>query len=129
MSSFDPQIAEIKARPYTRALVREDDGTWFIRILEFPGCMSAGDTVEAAMAMIDDAMTAWLTALLEDGEAIPEPSVDGRYSGKTNVRLGKSLHRLAAEAAERDGVSLNHFIATQVARGVGIARENKLQHT
>ena len=117
--TIEQQIAEIKRRPYTRALIPEEDGTWFAQIVEFPGCITAGKTAAEAVSMLDDAMTGWLKVSLQDGDAIPEPHASIEYSGKTVVRLGKSLHRLAAEAAERDGVSLNHFIITQVARGVG----------
>jgi antitoxin HicB len=124
MTKVEGRIAEIKRRPYTRILIPEADGTWFVKIAELPGCLSAGPTVIEAMANIDDAMNGWLAVMIEDGDAIPAPTAE-EYSGKTVVRLGKSLHRLAVEAAERDGVSLNHFITTQVARGVGISG---LQH-
>jgi predicted RNase H-like HicB family nuclease len=127
MNKIEREIAEIKQRPYARTLVREDDGSWFISIPEFPGCTSAGATVEEALVMIDDAMTGWLAVMLEDGEPIPSPAASTGYSGKTVVRFGKALHKLAAEAAQRDGVSLNHFITTQVARGVGITCNRELQ--
>jgi antitoxin HicB len=81
--------------------------------------MSVGDTEVEALAMIDDAMTEWLHVKLEDGDAIPEPLAEENFSGKTMVRLGKALHRDATTAAERDGVSLNHFIVTAVARAAG----------
>lgn len=119
MVDLDRRIEEIKKRPYQRELIPEDDGTWFVRIAEFPGCMSAGDTPAEAMTMIDDAMTGWLRVLLEDGDPIPEPFTEEAFSGKTMVRLGKALHRDATAAAERDGVSLNHFIVTAVARAAG----------
>jgi predicted RNase H-like HicB family nuclease len=120
----DEKIEEIKARPYQRNLVPENDGTWFISIAEFPGCISVGDTPEEAMEMIDDGMTQWLRVMIEDGDTIPEPQIDHQYSGKTVVRLGKSLHRSASEAAERDGVSLNLFIVTSVARAAGARLES-----
>lgn len=119
MTAVDERIEEIKRRPYRRELIPESNGTWFVRIPELPGCMSVGDTPAEAMEMIDDAMTAWLRVKLENGEAIPEPLMDDAFSGKTMVRLGKALHRDASAAAEKDGVSLNHFIVTAVARATG----------
>lgn len=77
MIEIERRIAEIKAKPYARVLVPEDDGTWFVRILEFPGCMSVGATVDEAMAMIDDAMTGWLRTMLQDGDSIPPPNASG----------------------------------------------------
>jgi antitoxin HicB len=104
--------------PYTRELIKEPEGGWFIRIKELPGCMSQGDTVEDAMTMIEDAMCGWLDVSLEDGDEIPEPKLDEDYSGKFVVRVPRSLHRQLAETAEREGVSLNQFINVALARAV-----------
>ena len=41
------------------------------------------------------------------------------YSGKLVVRLPKSLHRRAAYAANREGVSLNQFIVSSIAEQIG----------
>lgn len=129
---FEREIAEIKAKPYARELIQDSDGSWFAKIVEFPGCMTVGDTQEDALHMLDDAMTGWLRVMLEDGDPIPAPASEEAFSGRTMVRLGKDLHRLAAAAADRDGVSLNHFITTQVARGVGAlsvrSRDRELEH-
>ena len=38
--------------PYTTVLIPEEDGSYFIKIKELPGCMSAGDTVSEAHEMI-----------------------------------------------------------------------------
>ncbi len=58
---------------YTRELIPEPEGGWFVRIKELPGCMSQGDTVEEAMAMIEDAMRGWIEAELRKGSAIRKP--------------------------------------------------------
>jgi antitoxin HicB len=121
MAQIDELIAAIKRRPYLRELLPEDDGTWFARIVEFPGCMTEGENPADAVAMLDDAMTAWLHVKIEDGDPIPEPLAVQKYSGKTMVRLGGSLHRDAVVCAERDGVSLNLFITTAVARACASA--------
>ena len=104
--------------PYTRELIKEPEGGWFVRIKELPGCMSQGDTVEDAMTMIEDAMRGWLDVSLEDGDDIPEPKLDEDYSGKFVVRLPRSLHRQLVETAEREGVSLNQFVNVALARAV-----------
>ncbi len=57
--------------PYTRELIPEPEGGWFIRVKELPGCMSQGDTVEEAIEMISDAMEAWLSSELRAGAKIP----------------------------------------------------------
>ena len=105
--------------PYTIEMVREDEATWFARVLELPGCMTEGDSPEDAAAMIRDAMAGWLELALEDGKPIPEPRPNEEYSGKFVVRVPKSLHRDLVDAAAREAVSLNQYIATELARSVG----------
>lgn len=107
--------------PYTRELIPDPEGGWFVRIKELPGCMSQGDTPEEAIQMIEDAMRGWLEAELRKGSSIPEPRVEEEYSGKFVIRVPKSLHRKLAELAEREGVSLNQWINTALAEAVGRA--------
>ena len=116
-------VEQYMAKPY-RVELTPDEGGWFVRIPELPYCMSQGDTVEEAMEMIRDAQRGWLTVALENGDAIPDPqepsyTSDAGYSGKFNVRVPKELHRDLAQAAEQQGVSLNLFVATALARALG----------
>ena len=60
---------------YTRKLIKEDDGTYYIAIEELPGCASVGDTAEEAMEMIEDAMRGWIESNIERGLEIPLPDV------------------------------------------------------
>lgn len=133
MAKFDKLLLKIRIRPtmknldyylslpYTILLSREDEATWFARVLELPGCMTEGDSAAEAVEMIQDAMSGWLEVALEDRAAIPEPRFGEDYSGKFVVRVPKSLHRDLALAAEREGASLNQFINTALARAVGRA--------
>ena len=41
---------------------------------DLPGCFSAGDTLEDAMAQAEQAIVAWIEAALDAGQDIPEPS-------------------------------------------------------
>lgn len=107
------------ALPYTIRLTPDKDGTWFVDVAELPGCMSVGNDPRDAIDMIRDAMRGWLEVALEDGIPVPEPRPPEAYSGKFVARVPRSLHRELAEAAEREGVSLNQFVSTALARAVG----------
>ena len=102
--------------PYTIELQRDLEEGWFVHVKELRGCMSQGDTAEEAVAMIQDAMLAWLEVALEDGLPIPEPRPEEDYSGKFVVRVPRSLHRDLVENARREGVSLNQYINVALAR-------------
>ena len=104
---------------YTRELIPEPEGGWFVRIKELPGCMSQGETPAEAMDQIEDAMAGWVESALVHGTPIPEPSGDEDYSGKFVVRLPKSMHRRLAAAAEEDGVSLNQWIVAALGEALG----------
>jgi len=41
---------------------------------DLPGCFSAGDTREEAMARAEEAITAWIETALDSGQDIPQPS-------------------------------------------------------
>lgn len=41
---------------------------------DLPGCFSAGDTLDEALAGAEEAAAAWIDAALDAGEAIPAPS-------------------------------------------------------
>ncbi len=45
-----------------------------IVVPDLPGCFSAGDTLDQAMAGAEEAVAAWIDAALDAGEAIPAPS-------------------------------------------------------
>jgi antitoxin HicB len=110
--------SNIIGQPYVRELVKNEDGTWFARVVEFPGCMTEGDTSEEALANLEEAMIGWVEVRLEDGDSIPSPVTVEDYSGKFMVRVAKSLHRDIARRADLEGVSLNAFVSTQLARAV-----------
>ncbi|MFC4769953.1 toxin-antitoxin system HicB family antitoxin [Effusibacillus consociatus] len=98
-----------------------------IEVLELPGCLSQGEAIQEALEMIEDAKRAWLEVALEDGREIPEPARDiEEYSGKLNIRIPKSLHRILSEKAKEENVSLNQYINYQLSRGVGYQQKKPL---
>jgi antitoxin HicB len=90
----------------------EDEG--FIAVApDLPGCSAFGETQPEALAELQSAIVAWTEAARAAGNPIPEPSqpaVENVYSGKTLVRMPKSLHAQLAQAAKAEAVSLNQHI-------------------
>lgn len=41
---------------------------------DLPGCFSAGDTLDEAIDNAEEAITGWIDAMLDAGQAIPHPS-------------------------------------------------------
>jgi antitoxin HicB len=117
-ATMKEEVKRILALPYARELVRNEDGTWHARVVEFPGCMTEGDTQESALTGLEDAMAGWVEIHLEDGDPIPAPIAIDDFSGKFMVRIPKSLHRDLARRADAEGVSLNQYVSTSLAQTV-----------
>jgi antitoxin HicB len=118
---MNKSLAYYLALPYTIELSANEDGSWFVRVAELPGCMSHGATAQEAVTNIQEVLPLWLEGALESGFEIPEPRAETDYSGKFVVRIPRSLHRALAENAERDGVSLNQYTSVALAAAVGRA--------
>lgn len=119
MIGHDSEISDFLRKPYVRAVVPEPDGTFRAEILEFPGCITTGETAAEALTNLESVAAAWLEATLVRGQAIPQPINQEVFSGKLVLRLPKSLHRRASATAAREGISLNQFIVSCVAECVG----------
>jgi predicted RNase H-like HicB family nuclease len=60
---------------YYVGIIHKDEGSDFgVSFPDFPGCVSAGLTMEEAVSMGAEALAGHIGLMAEDGEAIPEPS-------------------------------------------------------
>jgi predicted RNase H-like HicB family nuclease len=53
---------------------KEGKSAFGVSFPDFPGCISAGDTIDEAHAMAREALDLHIEGMMEDGEAIPAPS-------------------------------------------------------
>jgi antitoxin HicB len=120
------QVAKYLSEPYSRVLVPDPSGGYFVEVLEFAGCFSQGDTPQEAIKNLEEAMAGWVSAALDAGQPIPAPAASRGYSGHVALRMPKSLHREAVRRAELEGVSLNQYLVTAIeahVAGQGVADE------
>lgn len=96
--------------PYRLEIVPDpDEGGYVVRYPDLPGCISVGESISEAIANIEDAKLAWITAAIEEGIKISEPDSLEDYSGQFKLRIPKSLHRSLAEHAKAEGTSMNQY--------------------
>ncbi|TDT16637.1 putative HicB family RNase H-like nuclease [Ilumatobacter fluminis] len=92
-----------------------EDDEYVATVVEFPSLSwldaDQGQALRGLVALVDGV----LADLAANGEPIPEPIADRRYSGKFNVRVPESLHRELALAAAEQGVSLNRLVSDRLA--------------
>lgn len=57
------------------ALIHKDAGSDFgVSFPDFPGCVSAGSTIDEARKMAEEALALHVEGMIEDGETLPAPS-------------------------------------------------------
>ena len=68
-------IAYYMDLPHRLELVPDtEEGGFVASYPELRGCLTSGETAEAALKKVQDCKREWLTAALEDGYDIPEPA-------------------------------------------------------
>jgi predicted RNase H-like HicB family nuclease len=88
------------------ALLRKDPVSDFgVDFPDFPGCVTAGKTLEEARLMAAEALALHVAGMQEDHEPIPEPSV---------------LDAVMGDPENRDAIAFLVDVATQPARSVRI---------
>jgi predicted RNase H-like HicB family nuclease len=77
------------------ALIHKDAGSDYgVSFPDIPGVVTAGKSLDDARAMAEEALALHIEGLVEDGEAIPEPS---------------SLEAIMADPENREGAAI--FVA------------------
>lgn len=107
----------VKKDKYTyRVIWSEEDQEHVGLCTEFPGLSWLAATPEEALKGIRKVVAESIKIMQKDGDPIPEPLSNKKYSGKFSVRVPPDIHRdLAIQAAEA-GVSLNRLISSKLAK-------------
>lgn len=96
-----------------------ETGMWSASVPDLPGCAAAARSWQDLQERIEESKRAWIETALELGRPVPEPSRDENFSGRTLLRMPRSLHRRLSDTAAREGVSLNQLMVSELARAVG----------
>ena len=116
------------------AVVHKDPKSDFgVSFPDFPGCVTAGNTIDDAKDMAHDALTLHIKGILEDGENIPAPSKledimdDPDYSDaiailvvsvsdakprsvRVNITVPEDMLRKIDNVAKKRGMSRSSFL-------------------
>jgi antitoxin HicB len=105
--------------PYT---VAPDDGAFFIRFPDLPGCMTQVENAAEIGAMAEEIRRLWLKTAFDQGLSIPEPAMQSEFSGRFVVRVPKQLHKDLVTAARQQVMSLNAYVIYLLAERNATAR-------
>lgn len=107
------------AQHYTyRVTWSPEDEEHLATVAEFPSLSWLSASPSKALAGLISLVGEVIDDMIANGELVPEPISERRYSGRFNVRVPESLHRELALAAAEQGISLNRLISDKLARGV-----------
>jgi predicted RNase H-like HicB family nuclease len=88
-------------RQYIGLIRKDTNSDYGVNFPDFPGCVTAGRTLDEALAMSAEALALHIEGLAGDGEAVPEAS---------------SLEAVMADPDNRDGVAILVPVASPVAK-------------
>jgi len=91
-----------------------EDDCYLVNVPELEGCMTHGDSLEAAVTHAKEAIDGYIESLKDRGLPIPKPLAEQDFSGKIPLRIDPNLHRDLAIKAQIEGKSLNKYIETKL---------------
>jgi len=100
------------------ALLHKDKGSDYgVSFPDFPGCVTAGKTLEEARRMAAEALAFHIEGMIEDGEAIPDPSpLDAVMKERENLDAAAFIVAVptATERAVRVNVTLPESLIKRI---------------
>ncbi len=92
-------------RHYIALFHKDVDSDYSVSFPDFPGCVTAGTTLDEARANAEEALALHLNGMTEDREPIPEPS---------------SLENIMVDVDNRDGVAVLIPVKGEASRSVRV---------
>jgi len=96
---------------YTVQTIKEDGNILYVVCVnELPGVCTDCNTLDGAMDLIKEAMSATFELYLENNEEIPEPLDHEQFKGNIAYQTNSKRHSLIAREAQRKAASLSKII-------------------
>lgn len=101
---------------YIAYLHKDKKSDYGVSFPDFPGCVTAGKTLAGAQKLAHEALEAHIEGMIEEGEALPEPS---------------TLDDLAGDPARKDAVVIlvNAEVSEKAGRFNITARKSQMEKT
>lgn len=105
----------VNHKHYTyRVTWSEEDGEFVALCAEFPSLSYLAAKHVDALRGVVDIVGEVIKDMLANGEPIPVPFADKKYSGKFQVRIPPEQHRILAIEAAEHGISLNRYVSSKL---------------
>lgn len=108
------------AQTYIAIVEEAPDGGYGVSFPDLPGCISAGDDMDAAVANAGEALSLHLEGMVEDGDAFPDArsleQVDSDFGRPAGRFVYASITAEVEDASERVNVYLPKSLLRQIER-------------
>jgi predicted RNase H-like HicB family nuclease len=91
---------------YIGLIHKDADSDFGVSFPDFPGVITAGVTLDDARAMAEEALALHIEGLVEDGEAVPEPSALEEVMSDPDNRTGVAI-LVSMKSAQPKAVRVN----------------------
>jgi len=116
---------ELLEYPIKMEKTTDSHGTyWIAEHPDLPGCITHGNTREAALLNLDDAKKGWIYTAIVEGMSIPKPNTKSEIedcSGRILLRVPRELHYKLLQKAKEDDTSLNQELLFLISTALGSA--------
>ena len=132
---------------YIAVVHKDPESDYGVSFPDFPGCVTAGSTIDEAKDMAYDALSLHLKGMLEDGEIIPTPSKledimeDPDYSDaiailvvsvseskprsvRVNITVPVDMLRKIDNVAKKRGMSRSSFLVHAAQNAISATQDN-----
>jgi predicted RNase H-like HicB family nuclease len=112
---------------YIAIIHKDDDSDFGVSFPDFPGCITAGRTLDEAKDMAAEALAGHIEVMREDGETIPEPSALEKVMHSPDFQdgVGFLVHIKEPDKTVRVNITLSESELDQIdqrANALGLSR-------
>lgn len=109
---------------YIALLHKDKRSDYGVSFPDFPGCVTAGRTLEEARRMAPEALAFHIEGMIEDGEAIPDPStLDAVMKERENLDAAAFI--VAVPTATERAVRVNVTLPQSLVRRIDEVTDNR----
>ena len=106
-----------RRRQYPAFIGKDEGSDWNVEFPDFPGCVTAGKTLEEATAFAAEALALHVHGIRADGQDVPAPSdAASLFAGRRSASRALVLVGLTPlkGAAKRVNVSLDEYLLAEI---------------
>ncbi len=113
--SLEEQARKLAARPYHIVISREEieaeKSVYFLSYIEMPGCVAQGDTLDQAVAELEEVTYEYILGYLQDGVPVPDPYATSHTTSGKQVSLPNSMTVTYPSVEKTDWEADSHVFA------------------